>query len=250
MHAIPRRLASAATVVAITFPGAGIGAAAAAAQSPEQIRQSVERELREDRALRELEVTVDGNEVTLAGPVRTFWEKNEALRRTFDVEGVETVASEIVVPTEEDHERLVEEVVKAIQRYPHYQVWDYIDGNIANGAVTIMGAVTPERDKARELFERIAKIRGVQDVQMQVTTLSPSSGDRRIRASIGRQLSANHHFQRFGMMKNPPFHIVVNNGVATLLGYVQGDIERMEMQRIVAQTQGVLRVDNQLQTVQ
>ena len=247
MHAIPRRLAAAA-IAAFTFPFVDVGAARA--QSPEQIRQAVERELRGERELRELEVTVDGNEVTLAGRLRTFWEKSEAIRRTFEVDGVETVASEIVVPIEEDQERLVEEVVKAIQRYPHYRIWDYIDGNIDNGAVTIFGAVTPERDKVQEIFERIAKIRGVQDVQMNVTTLSPSSGDRRIRASIARQISASHHFERYAVMKNPPFHIIVNNGVATLVGYVQGDIERMEMQRIVAQTQGVLRVDNQLQTVQ
>ena len=248
MHAIPRRLAASAAIAAFTFPFADVGAARA--QAPEQIRQAVERELRGERELRELEVTVDGSEVTLAGRLRTFWEKSEAIRRTFEVDGVETVASEIVVPIEEDQERLVEEVVKAIQRYPHFRIWDYVDGNIDNGNVTIFGAVTPERDKAQEIFERIAKIRGVQDVQMNVTTLSPSSGDRRIRVSVGRQIAASHHFERYSVMTNPPFHIIVNNGVATLLGYVQGDIERMELQRIVAQTQGVLRVDNQLQTVQ
>jgi len=41
----------------------------------------------------------------------------------------------------------------------------------------------------------------------------------------------------------------VRNSVVTLLGYVQGDIERLEMERIVGQTQGVLRTDNQLQTL-
>ena len=49
-------------------------------------------------------------------------------------------------------------------------------------------------------------------------------------------------------MRNPPFHIIVNNSIATLVGYVQGDIERLELQRIVAQTPGVLRVENRLQT--
>ena len=50
-------------------------------------------------------------------------------------------------------------------------------------------------------------------------------------------------------MTNPPFHIVVDNGVVTLVGYVQGQIEWIEMQRIVAQTFGVLRVENQLETL-
>ncbi len=48
-------------------------------------------------------------------------------------------------------------------------------------------------------------------------------------------------------MRNPPFHIIVNNSIVTLIGYVQGEVERIELQRIVAQTPGVLRVENQLQ---
>ena len=126
-------------------------------------------------------MSVAGDEVTLSGRVRNFWEKNEALRRTFEVRGVGTVVSEIEVPVEEDREALVEEVSRAIQRYPHYRIWDYIDGRIDDGVVTIVGQVTPERDKAGELFERIAKVRGVQDVRMDVTPLSPSSSDERLR---------------------------------------------------------------------
>jgi osmotically-inducible protein OsmY len=159
------------------------------------------------------------------------------------------VASEITVPVEEDLERLVEEVSRAIQRYPHYRIWDYLDGRINNGVVTIVGRVTPERDKAGELFERIAKVRGVQDVQMNVTPLSPSRSDDRLRSAIARRLFSSDHFQRFASMTNPPFHIIVNNSVVTLVGYVQSQIEFIEMQRIVAQTQGVLRVDNQIQTL-
>ena len=113
----------------------------------------------------------------------------------------------------------------------------------------IFGQVTPERDKAGELFERIAKVRGVQDVHVNITPLSPSSSDERLRYAIGRQLARSEHFQRFVSMTNPPFHIIVNNSVVTLVGYVQSRIEYIEMQRIVAQTQGVLRVDNQLQTI-
>ena len=221
----------------------------AAAQSAAQLKQAVERELRGDRALRRLAVSVAGDEVTLTGRVRHFWDKSEALRRTFEVRGVGTVVSEIEVPVQEDQEELVEDVSRAIQRYPHYRVWDYIDGRINNGVVSIFGQVTPERDKAGELFERIAKVEGVQDLQVNLTPLSPSSSDQRLRNTIGRQLARSEHFQRFASMTNPPFHIIVNNSVVTLVGYVQSRIEYLEMQRIVAQTQGVLRVDNQLQTV-
>ena len=247
MHAIQRHFVRAAVLASVL---AGAGAAAdAAAQSPEQLRQAVERELRGDRALRRLDVSVSGDEVTLSGRVRHFWDKNEALRRAFEARGVGTVVSEIEVPVQEDQETLVEDVSRAIRRYPHYRVWDYIDGRIDDGVVTLFGQVTPERDKAGELFERIAKVRGVQDVRVNLTPLSPSSSDDRLRNAIGRQLARSEHFERFASMTNPPFHIIVNNSVVTLVGYVQSRIEYLEMQRIVGQTQGVLRVDNQLQTV-
>ena len=249
MDAIQRQFASIAAALSIAVVGVTAAAVPAAAQSPEQIEQAVERELRRDRALRRLQVSVAGDEVTLTGRVRHFWDKNEALRRTFDVRGVGAVVSEIEVPVQEDQQELVEDVSRAIQRYPHYRIWDYIDGRIDDGVVSIFGRVTPERDKAGELFERIAKVRGVQDVQMNVTPLSPSRSDDRLRAAIGRRLFSSEHFQRFASMTNPPFHIIVNNSVVTLVGYVQSRIEYIEMQRIVAQTQGVLRVDNQIQTI-
>ena len=134
MHAILRQFVSAAAALSVV--AGATASASAAGQSPEQLRQAVERELREDRALRRLDVSVAGDEVTLTGRVRNFWEKNEALRRTFEVRGVGTVVSEIEVPVEEDREALVEEVSRAIQRYPHYRIWDYVDGRIDDGVVT------------------------------------------------------------------------------------------------------------------
>ena len=54
---------------------------------------------------------------------------------------------------------------------------------------------------------------------------------------------------RTARMRNPPYRIIVDNGIVTLLGYAQSNIDRLEMQRIVGQTNGVLRVDNQLETL-
>ena len=232
-------------VAVLLLPGAGVGAAA---QTDTALARAVEDALDDERALRRLEVSVAGGEVTLSGSLRNFWEKSEALRITFDVDGVETVASEIEIPEAEDDQEIANEVGRQITRYPFYTMWDVIDGRVDDGVVRLRGLVTPVRDKAGELFERIAKIEGVQDIQMDIQPLSPSSGDARIRSIIARQLGRSSHFERFRTMRNPPFHIIVNNSIATLVGYVQGEIERLELQRIVANTPGVLRVHNQLQT--
>ena len=216
-----------------------------------QASPALEREVRESvhdvRDLRHIEVSVDGSEATLRGIVDSFWDKHRAIRRALDVDGIETVASELELPERRSDNDIAEDLSRQVQRYPHYTIWDFINGRVQDGNVWLGGWVTPDRDKAGDLFERVAKIDGVQDVQSEIEILSPSQSDNRLRRSIIRQLARNTHFERLVMMPNPPFHIVIDNGVVLLVGYVQGQIEFLEMQRIVAQTQGVLRVENRLQ---
>ena len=80
--------------------------------------------------------------------------------------------------------------------------------------------------------------------------MTPSTADRNLRRSIFQAVSRSTHFERVSRARNPPFHIIVERSGVTLVGYVQGEIEYRELERIARQTQGVLRVDNQLQRVQ
>ena len=79
--------------------------------------------------------------------------------------------------------------------------------------------------------------------------MTPSSTDDNLRRVLARAIFGNAHFQRFSTQVNPPFHIIVENSSVTLIGYVQSEIERREMELIVRHTLGILRVVNQLQTV-
>ena len=223
------------------------GIAPAAAQPSERLER-VRDELRRERGLRRLEVAVNGSEVTLTGGLDTFWLKSEAIRRALEVDGVETVVSEITLPEGSDRS-IIDDVSRAVLNYPYYTVFDYLDGRVENGVVTLIGRVTSERDKRDEVFERVAKVRGVQDVQNQIVQMSPSTADNRLRNSLAQQIFRNIHFQRFASYKNPPFRILVDRSVVILVGYVQGEIERREMETIARQTFGVLRVHNQLQTM-
>ena len=219
-----------------------------AEQQTQQIQQEVERALRGGDFDR-VTISVAGDEVTLSGNVPHLLAKNEAIEKTLEVVGVETVASELELPVEEEDSDVAEEVVKAIRRYAHFTLWDYVDGEVNDGVVTLYGSVTPVRDKKRELYETIAKIRGVQDYVDQIEVQSSSSGDERLRRGLSRALTSSHHFERTVRMPNPPYHIVVNRSSVTLVGYVQTQIEYREMERIVRQMQGVLNVDNRLQVL-
>ena len=222
---------------------------AEAGQNAQQLEREVQDKLG-GRDLRDIKVSVEGSEATLSGRVPHFWAKDQALKRALDVDGIETVASELELPGDETDTDIAEAVGKAIQRYPHHTMWDYITARVDEGKVFLGGWVTPDRDKSGELFERVAKLAGVLDVENTIETLPVASRDRQVRRSIQRQLAFNVHFERIVNMNNPPFHIIVKNGIVGLLGYVQGDIEHIELQRIVGQTQGVLRVENHLEVLQ
>ena len=220
-----------------------------ARQTAQELEREVHESLRGEGDLRRIEVSVQGSEATLSGRVPTFWAKHQAIKRALDVDGIETVVSELEIPAVEDDSDLAEDVAKAVQRYPYYTLWDLVTGRVDGGRVSLGGRVTPERAKADEIFERVAKVRGVQDVQSDIMTLPPSQSDRNLRRAIARRVFSSIHFERFATMPNPPFHIIVHNSIITLVGYVQGQIELIELQRIVAQTDGVLRVENQLEKI-
>ena len=222
---------------------------AQAGQTASQIERDVEQTLSGDRDLRQIDVSVAGNEVTLGGDLPHLFAKNRAIERTLDVDGVETVVSELTLPEEEEDSELAQQIGRAINRYAHYTLWDHIDGRVNGGVVTLYGSVTPDRDKKGDLYEKIAKIKGVQDYDDQIEIQSVSGEDARLRSVIGRRLVSNIHFERTVTMRTPPFHIVVNRGSVTLVGYVQTQIEYHEMEQVVRFTQGVLQVDNQLQII-
>ena len=247
MKALARIIAVVAVAVPLALALADL--TVEARQAGQQVERDVRSSLRGEGDLRGIEVSVEGNEVTLAGRVPTFWAKDQAIKRTLDVNGVETVVSELEIPVVEEDADISEDVGKAVMGYAFYTMWDQLAGRVDNGVVWLSGRVTPDRDKAGEIFERVAKVRGVQDVHNDIETLPFSQLDADLRRALGIRVFASQHFERFGSMVNPPFHIIVENSIVTLVGYVQTQIDMIEMQRIVAQTQGVIRVDNQLEVL-
>ena len=248
------RRATVVGLVAALFPilaAAGLQARTPA-QSERPITREVERRLTDGgelgRALRDVDVSVQGSEVTFRGTVPNLWAKQEAIGRALQVEGVMTVASELIIPSAESDETLVQDVVKAIRDYAYYTVFDYIDGSITNGVVTLIGYVTPTPDKKDDIGERVARVRGVQQLENQIQVLSPSREDEILRRAIAARVFRDELFQRFANRPNPPFHIIVNRSVVTLVGEVQSEIEKLEMQSIVQHTRGILRVENHLTT--
>ena len=231
--------------------GTAFGAGRAATQiDTSQIKQEVQRALRDERDLRSIEVSIEGSEATLRGRVPTLWAKWEAIRKTVDVRGVETVASELEIPAAEDDNDVAQEVAKAVLGYPYYTMWDYINGTVNRGVVTLMGTVTPDHDKAGDLLERVAKIRGVQDARSTIETQSASRFDVDLRYALASRIFNSIEFEEYSSWPNPPFHLIVDHSAVRLLGVVRSELDKRRLERLVSQTTGVLRVVNDLQTSQ
>ena len=250
------RRATVVGLVAALFPVLVLAAAGVQARTPAQPERQITREVERrlsaggelGRALRDVDVSVQGSEVTLSGTVPNLWAKQEAIGRALEVEGVVTVASELIIASTESDETLAQDVGKAVRDYPYYTVFDYIDGNITNGVVTLIGYVTSPPDKKGDIGERVARVRGVQQLENQIQVITPSSEDDNLRRAIAAEVFSHESFQRFASMPNPPFHIIVNRSVVTLVGVVQSEIEKLEMQSIVQHTRGILRLENYLTT--
>jgi len=218
--------------------------------SPTGTVAAVTKALSGNGELRRLKVSVDGSEVTLTGRLPNLWHKMDAVKRALKVDGIKTVRLDIELPKQESDNDLALFLGAAINRYTYYTMFDYIDALIKNGVVTLMGSVTPEgRNKAEEIAEEAAKVRGVQEIKNEIVMLPPSQGDQSIREDLADRIASSEYFEQYANVRNPPFHIVVHNGNVTLYGRVQGEIERRQLETFARYTSGVLKVENKLQTV-
>lgn len=221
-------------------------ASTAAAQS--SIEREVAEAVRDDADIDDLAVTVAGTEATLAGRAESLWEKTRAIEAALDHDVIETVASELTVPEVEDDDAVAEEVARAIRRYVHMTIWDYIGGRVNAGVVTLVGSVSPERDKVGDLFERIARVRGVQEIDMQVAVQSATRRDTDLRSTIAFRALRHPTLSHYAQLEVvPPFRILVDNGVVTLVGVVRSAVESRLIESIARQAFETREVVNLLQ---
>lgn len=228
----------------------GLGPAGAGAQTPSDaaVARAVREALEGDDGFRAVRVSVADGEATLAGRVPTLRAKTQAIERSLRVDGIERVVSELAIPRVEDERRLAQAVVASIVTYPVYTMFDYVHGGVRDGVVMLAGDVTPERDKAGELVDRIARIPGVQDIRSTVETLPVGAGDTRLRRVLAASIFANDFFHRYARLRLPPFHVIVRRGTVTLTGFVRDRVERRVLEQVVRGTFGVTRVVNELDT--
>ncbi len=82
--------------------------------------------------------------------------------------------------------------------------------------------------KAKDMARLAARVKGVLEVNNQLSELPVSIHDDQLRRSIARQIYRDPVFSRYAIHVNPPIHIIVERGNVTLTGAVNSTLERPE----------------------
>jgi hyperosmotically inducible protein len=142
--------------------------------------------------------------------------------------------------------QLAETIVRQVNSYPQFTIFDDVNFRVEQGAVTLTGKVTMPY-KRNDIGQRIARIDGVRDVQNNIEVLPVSIYDEQLRYRIARAIYRNPSFWTYAAMANPPIHVIVENGRVRLTGVVNSEVERM-LARSLATGFGELSVVSELRT--
>ena len=137
-------------------------------------------------------------------------------------------------------------IVKQVNNYPQFTIFDDINASIDQGAVVLTGRVTMPYKKD-DIGKRIAGIDGVASVRNDIEVLPVSQFDDQLRHRVARAIYGHPSFWNYAAMANPPIHIIVENGRVTLTGVVNSNVERA-LARSLATGLGEFSVDSQLRT--
>lgn len=183
----------------------------------------IERGLQRDD---NVQVSVEDQVVVLEGSVRSLAEKKRAEREANRVMDVLRVENNLTIEaTNRSDQEIAEGVARAIRSFVFYDIFDWIDGEVRQGTVTLRGWVREPWRRAD--YERRAETAiGVKQVRNEIKILPASIYDDQIRVATARLIYTHPSFRRYANRSLPPIHIVVDRGRVVLKGAVASEVER------------------------
>jgi osmotically-inducible protein OsmY len=185
----------------------------------------------DERHLEGVQASVQDGIATLRGEVANLRQRDEAERLARGTEGVMEVDNQIALQPA-DTSQIRSDLQKVLNRYPFYDVFDWVEA-VPNGSeVTLTGWVYQPWHK-RSIALRVEAIPGVTAVHDQIKILPVSAFDDQLRAQAAQLIYGDLMFSSFAETPNPPIHILVHNGKITLEGVVHNAVERRLAESLV-----------------
>jgi hyperosmotically inducible protein len=216
---------------------------------PDQaVAAHVEKRLR-DANFDSIHVNVSAGIADLTGTVDRFSKAEKAASIAKKTSGVTGVRNEIEIASEQNDQQIARAVTHEIRMYPHYSIFDWVQGDVKNGVVTLRGSVR-EPWYAKDYANLAAQVRGVKSVRNELEVLPLSPFDNQIRAQVARAIYANPAIgTRYGFQALPSVHIIVKNGNVRLEGAVLNQMDKTIIEMAARRAGLSFRVEDNLQIV-
>jgi osmotically-inducible protein OsmY len=202
------------------------------------IREAIEARVEKEKLEREADVSVEvqDGEVTLTGlatslPVSREIEKL-ARKESKNVDNQMRVHIEEPVKDAD----IIEGIRSAILRYSRYDIFDYVEFAVSDGAVLLQGSVI-QSFKKDAIESRVAKVPGIRGIQNNIKVQSFSRHDSDLRYSLARRIYGDVRFVQYAHRAHPPIRILVDRGHVILAGAVASPVEKAVLGHIARSTQ-------------
>lgn len=212
------------------------------------LQSSVQKQLRGSE-FKNVQVSVQGNDVTLTGTVNDYQEKLQAEQKAHKVHGVAAVNDQIEVggpniPDAELQKKLINKVTYGLEGYVPV-AFQTIMIQVHNGVAYVGGhAAGPiAANDALSIIESTPGVKGVVN-QMKVDPLSTM--DMQLRMAVFRSVYSSPFLTQYVMDPAKPIRIQVENGHVTLYGTVDTQAEKNVAGIKANSVPGVFSVKNEI----
>lgn len=143
-------------------------------------------------------------------------------------------------------QRLARQVRNELQTLPYYSVFDWLEFEVQPGGVVVLrGQVTTPPDTKSTAEAYVKDVEGVTRVINNIEVLPVSANDQRLREALYRSVYSGPLF-RYQVGSLQSIHIIVENGRATLKGFVDSEGDKTLAYTQARTVSGVFEVNNQL----
>lgn len=235
-------------VFAMLLLASAMAVPAAFGQANSQLQTAVQKALRGSQ-FKNIQVSAQGNDVTLTGTVNVYYDKVLAEKKVHHVHGVAQIDDQIQVggpgiPDAELQKKLIDKVTYGLEGYVPVAFQTIMIG-VHNGVVYVGGhAAGPiAANDAMSIIESTPGVKGVVN-HMEVDPVSDM--DMQLRRAVFRAVYSSPFLTQFVINPAKPIRIQVENGHVTLYGVVDTNAEKEAAGIKANSVPGVFSVTNDI----